>query len=110
MVLHRLSGFSKIAILAQFAGILLIAIGSSFSIILYILGFIVLLPGSGISFAIPIQAITSSHAWSAFKLEDSGLEDIIYFTATLIVNGAVILVVHWYRKRRVVVRQNSIRP
>jgi hypothetical protein len=80
----RFSRLTKIAVLLQVIGSATLLLGADRNMVLYLLGFILLLRGSAIAMLIPLHVLGTSWPLTPMGIDGSDLENLLYLPITIV--------------------------
>lgn len=98
--MERFSKFTKMSLLVQAFGAAMLLVGAWTSVVLYGLGFILLLPGSAVASFIPLRSIGSSKLLSLTGIDGPGYETLLYLPVAIAFNCACVFLFNKYFGRR----------
>jgi hypothetical protein len=96
----QFSKLTKMSLLIQALGATVLLVGAWTSVVLYGLGFILLLPGSAVASFLPLRSIGSSRLLSLTGIDGPSYENLLYLPAAIAFNCVCVLLINKYLGKR----------
>lgn len=104
-MIHSFSARPRTWVALNLAGALLVFVGSQSALVVYLGGFLLLLPGSLVAALIPFHKLWLKGLWRCCQTNADGLSDVLYLPTAFAMNALTWFLIRLYARRRSLPRQ-----